>query len=728
MIRDTACLLLFVLALTESAMAKQVSVPVNIEYRYLQQAIAAQFYTGRDRGMEIWNDGEGCGRIILSNPRIDSQNGLLRMTNRTFADIGLPLEPECVPVYKWSGTIETYHRPEIEKDRAALRFEIVDARLYNPDRTRLAGGRAFELLKQFAGPQLSAMRIDLQPALSEIRQFIPNVIPEENATSLKAILDSLSFESIAAKPGSLEMVLGFTVADNQVKKRYESPLTESELSRWEQTWRQWDAFITYTIKQIAARSESDAIRETLLDVLIETRYDILMVLSDPGIQGADPVRSMFVDVWNRLAPVLREVSRELQGDSFLQYTTFMAAGDILQVLDALGPGIGLEITSDGLRRMARMLAPDDSRDPLEYKPDVDPELRKLFGFEFSVPAENLMSPDILSWVIESAHASTNNTALGQKLNNWAPSRNDINEYLPLVHQLLNQTAVNTLNSKKLDSAYQKQYHDLLLATAWQESCWRQFVRSGESITPITSSSGSVGIMQVNRKVWRGFYDTRRLETDIAYNAHAGSEILLHYLKDYVLKKELGKSSAVDSLARATYAVYNGGPRHLTRYRKSGTSDRLRKIDASFWKKYKKIKSGDIQAVANCYGETAGSAIAKSQAKKKNEVNDGLVSPSTTARQPGRLLQSNPQGFTIQLMSSRNEAQIVKYIQDNKLQGKAEYFVFQRDGETWYSLVYGSFVTQSAAESKAQSLGRQLGLSGLWVRKISTIQKPVLIPD
>ena len=99
MIRYTACLLLCVLALTESATAKQVSVPVNIEYRYLQQAIAAQFYTGRDRGMEIWNDGEGCGRIILSNPRIDSQNGLLRMTNRAFADIGLPLEPV---VQRWT--------------------------------------------------------------------------------------------------------------------------------------------------------------------------------------------------------------------------------------------------------------------------------------------------------------------------------------------------------------------------------------------------------------------------------------------------------------------------------------------------------------------------------------------------------------------------------------------------------------------------------------------------
>ena len=168
--------------------------------------------------------------------------------------------------------------------------------------------------------------------------------------------------------------------------------------------------------------------------------------------------------------------------------------------------------------------------------------------------------------------------------------------------------------------------------------------------------------------------------------------------------------------------------HLTRYRKSGTPDRLRKIDESFRKKYKKIKSGDIQAVASCYGKTAGGAIAKNPVRGKNEVVGGLVSLSTTARQPVRLLQSNPQGFTIQLMSSGNEAQIVKYIRDNKLQGKAEYFALQHNGETWYSLAYGSFGTRSAAESKAQSLEKQLGLSGLWVRKISSIQKLVLLRD
>ena len=49
---------------------------------------------------------------------------------------------------------------------------------------------------------------------------------------------------------------------------------------------------------------------------------------------------------------------------------------------------------------------------------------------------------------------------------------------------------------------------------------------------------------------------------------AGSEILIHYLRDYAIAKgEHTATGEIDNLARATYAVYNGGPGHLRRYRK-----------------------------------------------------------------------------------------------------------------------------------------------------------------
>ncbi len=713
-------LAVFFLLLIPFAEAKEVSIPVQIDYHYLQQALINQLYTDHDQSKEIWNDGGGCSQIVLSDPRIDSINGLLRITNQTFINISLPMGAECTPVYKRTGIVETYHQPLIEKNHFALRFDVVEMKVYNLDKTPLAQGRALDLLKQFVNHQLSAMRIDLEPMIAEIKQFLPKVMPIENVDTLQQILDSLSFRTIAAELNYLDMVLGLTVNDTPHIEHYEPPLTQVELDRWERDSQQWDAFLTYTIKQIAAHSKSDTVRETLLGLLIETRYDILTLLSGPVDQASDPVRDLFVNVWSRLTPLLREVTHELKGDLPLDYLTFIVAGDLLQALDNLGPGVGLDISLDGLRRMARMLAPDDSHDPFEYNQDIDPLLRKLLGTSLSPLSGNFTSPSIMTLFIKSAYASTNQAALRRKLNNWAPSRNDINEYLPLAHQLLIQAAAETQKSKKLDSSYQKLFYDMLLATAWQESCWRQFIKSGNGIKTIMSDSGDIGIMQVNRKVWRGFYDAKQLEKDIAYNATAGSEILLHYFMDYALKKELGKSGGGDNLARASYGAFNGGPRHLTRYRKSGVSAELRKIDKSFWRKYKKIKSGDLNAIAACYGEASGTVQFNNQTKEKYKSANIPAPASKPSGRSTRLL-SSPQNFTIQLMTSRNETQIIKFMQQNKLESKAEYFVYRHNNETWYRLIYGSYVTRKAADNEAQSLKKRLNLSDLWVRQISSIR-------
>jgi soluble lytic murein transglycosylase-like protein len=156
---------------------------------------------------------------------------------------------------------------------------------------------------------------------------------------------------------------------------------------------------------------------------------------------------------------------------------------------------------------------------------------------------------------------------------------------------------------KVPKSVQSIYDSLYRATAWQESCWRQFVERRGELQPIRSSAGSIGMMQVNQHVWRGIYDVAKLSNDIAYNARAGNEILVHYLVDYAIKKKEHEiTGSDDNLARATYAVYNGGPRHLSRYRMPETKKSLRAIDEAFWRKYERIKQHGANAVRQCYGE------------------------------------------------------------------------------------------------------------------------------
>ncbi|MEX0951409.1 MAG: hypothetical protein WDZ86_03915 [Gammaproteobacteria bacterium] len=71
--------------------------------------------------------------------------------------------------------------------------------------------------------------------------------------------------------------------------------------------------------------------------------------------------------------------------------------------------------------------------------------------------------------------------------------------------------------------------------------------------------------------------------------------------DYaVARGEHKLEGGLDNLARATYAIYNGGPRHLNRYRREQVSASLRKIDNAFWNKYEQVRAGETLAVAQCY--------------------------------------------------------------------------------------------------------------------------------
>ena len=52
----------------------------------------------------------------------------------------------------------------------------------------------------------------------------------------------------------------------------------------------------------------------------------------------------------------------------------------------------------------------------------------------------------------------------------------------------------------------------------------------------SNNGSSVGLMQINERVWRGIYDLNRLRWDIHYNTRAGCEILATYFSRYAVKR------------------------------------------------------------------------------------------------------------------------------------------------------------------------------------------------
>src|SRR5438876_1131731 len=64
----------------------------------------------------------------------------------------------------------------------------------------------------------------------------------------------------------------------------------------------------------------------------------------------------------------------------------------LAPLEAAAPSLGLEISTDGLRRLARVLDPSYAGDPLAYTEAPDPVLRELFHFHEPPPSESSPAP------------------------------------------------------------------------------------------------------------------------------------------------------------------------------------------------------------------------------------------------------------------------------------------------------------------------------------------------
>lgn len=441
------------------------------------------------------------------------------------------------------------------------------------------------------------------------------------AVALAAGFAALPSTVLPAAAGELSDVVKQALEQRRDRSREDAPPAARE-----EVAQHWDAFLTAVIKRAGRDAPEGALRDQLLGLLIDERHQVVALLTDVSIDGPELMRSMFESSWEQLSPLLHEIAAGLPPDAARRYGQFLEAGDLMRAAERLGVARDLASSPESLRKLAQILLGDDPGDPLRYDMAVDPELRRIFGFGEPLPApapSPLLKPEpgpgawlgpreslvaVADWLVPRAWAAPvpsppDRPALVARLNTWIPGeKQEVREYVPLVHDLLRLTVDDALGaSVEADETAAEVYPTLVIATAWMESCWRQFVRSEDGVQPLVSPAGSVGLMQINGKVWRGLYDPAGLEGDIGYNGRAGAEILWHYLRDFALPagEHLGKGGA-GNLARATYAAYNGGPGHLDRYRKPRTSPHLRAIDREFWRKYELVLAGEQAPMLSCY--------------------------------------------------------------------------------------------------------------------------------
>ena len=654
--------------------AAQVTVPLTIDYLTLGAALKRQIYDAPGGRAILWQGANDCEFLYAENPRFAERAGggaMVELESDGELGLGLPLAGKCVGPISWQGIIAIDATPYLTPD-LTLMFRVSDINLYDRQhRKSLIVGRGFDLIKGNFIPRIETFKFDLRAPIEEFRALAEESAPPAQAEHFRQALATVhSVGPTVAAANGVRVTLELSVPAMPAAQATAAsgPLTPAELAAWDERLDQWDAFMVFAIKQIGSTADDKELRTSLLNLLLDGRYRLAQAIDRPPPPGGpDPVRVLFLDQWQQLGDVVRTAAARGQlGDRALEFLSFVSAGDALMAFDQAAPALGARISATDLRRLARIMAPHTTADPLQFNYAEDPELQRIFGFTPPAQTPNSVEPsgadepaatagapaagdatphatatpqpggsgaaptsappagrsstapsmrvglrtslalriDAALGLIAPAEAFADAPPqppqlrqLGVKLRRSVVNEANVDRYTHDLGALLDAAAAGEIVAERPDPALRQTYRVMVKATAWQESCWRQFVLAHGRVRYLESSSHDIGLMQVNRYVWRGFYSISHLEWDIAYNAGAGSQILARLMIRATDKaRRLGD---LDALARSAYAAYNGGPDESNRWRRADESRDKRLIDAAFWQKYRALKEGQSLNILKC---------------------------------------------------------------------------------------------------------------------------------
>lgn len=609
----------------QPAQAATVRLPITLDYPLLQSLIIRQAYSDPGATARVWDLDDGCNQIILSHPRITHDNGFVRFQTQVTLMAGTPVGGYCVAPLSWEGDVVLWQQPEVDANWQ-LRFRPVNSTLLDLEgHPATLANLLWGLIKSHVHSYLSAITVDLAPPVEDLKSFLLPLFGGGHQAEARRMLDSMAPSAARIDTAALLVDILAQVPDPEPEPsstNNENLLPPGELAQVMALWETWDAVLVHMVMELFGEPLNLDEQQTLLDTLLAVRYEFSAELAAGKLSNAF-VRGQFIQAWQQIKPVFRNHLSDDPAKSVLGYLGFFTAADALSTLDQVGPTMGIEISRDGFLRLARLIS-DQPLTHLEYPGALNPRLREILGLDKSVvppsldaepepsplPPEENDSPDSrrhplkrdhfwavlnfsgLAWAGEDSAAKVSVRSLGR----WTAKSGAGEAFVKRVARVLDHAARQTGQKKNFPRNQSKWFRTMVPATAWQESCFRQFhVQQGKIIYLLSYNGTSVGLMQINERVWSGIYDRHRLRWDIHYNAAAGCEILALYLQRYILKQDTDSAGTSKPngryLAGWLYALYNGGPRQLKRYPQRHAQGKLYQSDRLLLTKYDQVTGG-----------------------------------------------------------------------------------------------------------------------------------------
>lgn len=340
----------------ENGLAREINIPVPMEYRFIRSVLVNQLYTGPDESVRAWKDGKQCSYLDLDHPQISGENGQVKIQNNVQARIGTALGGKCMALVEWSGILQTFQQPTLDASGNVLSFPVTQLNAFDRNGQPLNISQLQSLIKKAAEPKLSGLKIDLNQVRPDIAKALVPYIAAEHSEELHDTINSLRFNQAKADANGLQINLGYTADNpnpNDVKPA--AVLNEAELKQWRWLWQNWQASLDKSIATAQLGSNAEDTRAKLHEVLQKAGSAFEQGLSSESVAENDPVRKFFNSSWDTFAPLLRDASSQLPGGEKLRYVTLIAATDLMYELESIGSPLGLEVSSNGLRKLARSL-------------------------------------------------------------------------------------------------------------------------------------------------------------------------------------------------------------------------------------------------------------------------------------------------------------------------------------------------------------------------------------
>lgn len=645
----------------------------------LRRALVEQVFRDGAETARAWDDETGCNHLTLSDPelRVDPTGEQVVVRMRGEGRKSWQVGGFCSFPFDWRGSFALGIEPVVDRDSGRLAFEVRSATAEDADgRARPVEGVLREWLRERVEPRFAGLRLAPGEVLPGLDRVLPEFVPGpiDDVEVARRTAESIRFDRVAVTADGLDLGVGFDVEAVSPAGRFRGMDDGAREVASVDSLRRLDGFATFVVESSADETSSRDAREALFGVLLEERHEMVAELAGLAAGApADPTapsREAFAATWPLLARAVRRAAAAAPPESRDRYAAFLASGDALRAIADLGPNSPLETTSDGLRALARLLAPDADRDPLAVDVQVDPRLRTLFGFgpplarsapEPEAPVDTPTPSVEPAWnpatatdptpppgaspgeAPPSPTATPTPSALA-RVARWVPTRSDADAYLAVAREGLARAVAEVAPT---DTPGDVPLGAIVPAIAWQASCWQAWSIRGDRVVPRVARRGGVGWLGVDPRVWRGFFDPVLLAEDPGYNARAGVEIAAR-----LASRELrspGDAPPEDALpdadralraAAEIHALHEGGPAMLRRLREGHAS--VAEVEASrgFREKLARIRAGGLPGVEECFGAEptpvppAGLAPGETDSSPRADVPPGPGGRPVDATSPG----------------------------------------------------------------------------------------------